>query len=112
MYQAFETAQETAKKNLDIAVKSFGSAAKGMQAISSETANYTKKAFEHGSSTMETLSGVKSVEKALELQADYAKSAYEGFIAYATKIGTMFTDLTKEAMKPVEFATVPVKAGK
>jgi hypothetical protein len=104
MYQAFETAQETAKKNLDIATKSFGTASKSIQDISTETTNYAKKAFEHGSSTIETLVSAKSVEKALELQADYAKSAYENFVAYATKVGSMVSDLSKEAIKPVEAA--------
>ena len=110
MYQAFETAQESAKKNLDLAVKSFGSTTKNIQAISAETASYTKQAFEKGSNAIETLIGTKSVEKALELQADYAKSAYEGFVAHATKISSMVSELSKEAMKPVETATA--KAGK
>lgn len=106
MYQAFETAHDTAKKNIDLVVKSFGTTTKGLQAISLETTNYTKKAFEHCSATIETFSGVKSIEKALELQADYVKSVYEGFTAYTTKVGEMFNELTKEAMKPIEFATL------
>jgi hypothetical protein len=110
MNQAFETAQEAAKKNLDLAVKSLSSTAKSIQDMATETTNYTKKAFEHGSSTIETLVGAKSVEKALEVQADYAKSAYEGFVAYATKLGSMVTDLSKEAIKPLEAAVS--KSGK
>ncbi len=110
MNQAFETAQEAAKKNLDLAVKSLSSAAKSIQDITSETTNYTKKAFEHSSSTIETLVGAKSVEKALEVQADYAKSAYDGFVAYSTKVGSLLTDLSKEAIKPLEAAVS--KSGK
>ncbi len=110
MFQAFETVQKTAKDNLDLAVKGFGTTAKGVQAITTETADYTRSAFQQGTAALETLSGVKSVEKALELQADFVKTAYEGFVAYATKVGGLVTDLTKETMKPVEVAVA--KAGK
>ena len=102
MYQAFETAQKTAKDNLDLVVKNFGTASQGAQAIAKETTDFAKTAFEHGSSTFTQLAGTKSVEKALELQTSYAKGAYEGFVAYATKIGSMYADLAKESMKPLE----------
>ncbi len=102
MYQAFETAQKTAKENLDLVMKNFGTASKSVQAITTETTDYTKKAFEQSSAAFEQIAAVKSVEKALELQASFAKSAYEGFVAYATKVGTMYTDLAKEAVKPLE----------
>ncbi len=104
MFQAFETAQKSAKDNFDLVTKSFGSTSKSLQAIGTETTDFTKKSFEQGTSAMEKLVAVKSVEKALELQAEFAKSAYEGFVAYATKVGAMYTDLAKEAMKPVEVA--------
>jgi hypothetical protein len=104
MYQAFETVQKAAKDNFDIAMKNFGTTTKGVQAITAETTDYTKKAFESNSAAVEKLVGVKSVEKALELQAEYAKSTYEGFVAFATKVGTMYTDLAKETIKPVESA--------
>lgn len=73
-------------------------------------ADYSKKSFEEGSAALEKLFGAKSFDKALEIQSDYAKSAYEGFVAESTKIGELFTDLTKEAYKPVE--TLVSKASK
>ena len=52
--------------------------------------------------------GVKSLEKAIELQTEYAKTAYEGFVAQASKMGTMYADLAKETYKP--FETILAKA--
>ena len=52
---------------------------------------------------------VKSIEKAIELQTEYAKSAYEGFVAEATKIGEMYTALAKETYKPFEAALAKAK---
>jgi len=51
---------------------------------------------------LEKLFGAKTFEKAIEIQTDYAKSAYEGFVAQATKIGELYADLAKETYKPFE----------
>ena len=48
------------------------------------------------------------LEKAIEIQSEYAKSAYEGFVAGATRIGELYADLAKETYKP--FETVVAKA--
>jgi hypothetical protein len=48
------------------------------------------------------LLGTKSVEKVIELHQGYVKSAYEGFVAQATKIGGPYADLAKETYKPQE----------
>ncbi len=45
---------------------------------------------------------MKSLDKAIEVQTEYAKSAYEGFVAEATKLGELYADLAKEAYKPFE----------
>ena len=53
---------------------------------------------------------MKSLDSAIQLQSDYAKSAYEGFVAQATKFGELYTNLAKEAFKPVEAAVAKVQA--
>ena len=102
MVKNFEDLQQVGKDNVDIALKSFGALSKGGQAIAVEVADYSKKAFEDGTAALEKLFGVKSFEKAIELQTEYAKSAYEGFVAKASKIGELYADLAKESCKPFE----------
>ncbi len=75
---------------------------KGFQAIAAEVTNYSKKSFEDGTAAVERLLGAKTVEKAIEIQSEYAKTAYEGFVAQATKLGELYADLAKEAYKPFE----------
>ena len=45
----------------------------GLQAIASAYGDYTKKSFEETKSFVEKLSGVKSLDKALEVQTEYAQ---------------------------------------
>ncbi len=100
----FDDMQKLGKDNMELAMKSFGAMSKGFQAIAVEVADYSKKSFEEGSATVEKLLGAKSVEKAIEIQTDYAKSAYEGFVAGATRIGELYADIAKEAYRPFEAA--------
>ena len=102
MLKNFDEVQKLGKDNMDIAMKSLGAVSKCVQAIAVEMADYSKKAFEDGSAATEKLLGAKSLEKAIEIQTDYAKSAYEGFVAGATRIGELYADLTKESYKPFE----------
>jgi hypothetical protein len=102
MVKNFEDLQQVGKENVDIALKSIGALSKGSQAIAVEVADYSKKAFEDSTAAVEKLFGVKSLEKAIEVQTEYAKTAYEGFVAKASKIGELYADLAKETYKPFE----------
>jgi hypothetical protein len=102
MVKNFDDLQQVGKENMDSALKSWGAMSKGTQAIAAEMADYSKKAFEDGSAALEKLFGVKSFDKAIEVQTEYAKTAYEGFVAEATKLGELYSDLAKEAYKPFE----------
>ena len=102
MVKNFEDLQHVSKENVDTALKSVGALSKGAQAIAVEVADYSKKSFEDGSAALEKLFGVKTFDKAIEVQTEYAKTAYEGFVAKATKIGELYADLAKEAYKPFE----------
>src|SRR5262249_53487437 len=102
MVKNFEDIQQVGKDNMDSALKSWGVLSKGSQAIAVEVADYSKKAFEDSTAALEKLFGVKSLDKAIEVQTEYAKTAYEGFVAEATKLGELYADLAKEAYKPFE----------
>ncbi|TCT12735.1 phasin protein [Tepidamorphus gemmatus] len=110
MINGFEDFQKIGKDNMDQAMKSFGSFSKGMQSLAVEIADYSKKSFEDGAAAFEKLMAAKSLDKAMEIQSDYIKSAYEGFIAQATKVGELYVDLARDAYKP--FEGMIAKAGK
>ena len=102
MVKNIEEVQQLGKDNMDLAMKSVGAWSKSMQAIAIELADYSKKVFEQGTAATEKLISAKSLDKAFEVQSDYVKNSYEGFVAQATKLGELYTDLAKEAYKPFE----------
>ena len=100
----FEEFQKFSKQQLDAVNATAASVAKGLQEIAAESSDYSKKAFASSSATVEKLLGAKSVETAVQIQTDFAKSAYEGFVAQANKINEIYTKLATETFKPVETA--------
>jgi hypothetical protein len=109
MFTNLDDVQKLAKDNMDQAAKAFAAASKNAQTLATESADFAKKTYEANTAHMEKLMAVKTIDKAFELNTEFAKSAYEAFVAQATKVSTMYADYAKEAMKPVEAAFAKVK---
>jgi phasin family protein len=105
----FEDFQKFSKQQIETVTALTSSVTKGIQDIASESTEYSKKAFAESSAVVEKLLGAKSVETAIQIQTDYAKTAYEGFVAQATKINELYVKLASEAFKPVETALAAVQ---
>ena len=100
----FEDFQKFSKTQLETVNAMTSTMTKGFQEIAAESTDYSKKAFAANSAVVEKLLGVKSVESAIQIQTEYAKSVYDGFVAQATKLNEMYVKLATEAFKPVETA--------
>ena len=106
----FEAIQKFGKEQLDATQAAFTEVAKGLQAIATEAGDYSKKSLADGSAYVEKLVGVKKLDEAISLQTEFAKASYEGFVAQATKVGQLYQNLAKEALKPVEGVVAKVQA--
>jgi hypothetical protein len=91
--------QKTINENLEATTRSFEGATKVTQEIASQIADYSKRSFDQGTKTVENLLGARSLDKAVEVQTEYARSAYEDYVSHATKLGQLYTDLAKETFK-------------
>src|SRR5581483_5580211 len=96
--------QKISKQTFDAALRSYGELSKGFQALSAKLTDYSKKAFEDATRTFEQLAASKSVEQAIEIQSQYAKKAYDAWVAEASKLGETYVGVAREAYKPVEQA--------
>lgn len=94
--------QQYGKDQFDATLKAANEATSKFQAIATAFGDYSKKSFEESTALFEKLSAVKSLDKAIEVQTEYAKSSYETFVAESKKIGELYTDLAKDAYKPFE----------
>lgn len=99
-----EDFQKVSNEGFDAVARAYSEVNKGVQAIATETTDYCRKAFEHATGTFEKLVSVKSFEQAIEIQSQYAKKAYNDYIAQVTKLTDMYVNLARRAFSPVEKA--------
>lgn len=104
MINNFEDAQKIGKEHLDAMTAVATSIAKALQTVAAETAEYSRTALERNASYIEKLIGAKKIDDAVQIQSDYAKSTYEGFVSQTAKIGEVCTKLARDAYKPIETA--------
>jgi hypothetical protein len=71
-----------------------------LQAIANAYGDYTRKSFEDVRSFFEQLTGVRSPDKAVKLQTEFAKRAYETFVAESQKISELHGKLAKQSLTP------------
>ena len=79
-----------------------------IQTIANAYSDYTRKSLEETTSFVEKLTGVRSLDKAIEIQAEFAKQAYETFVAESQRICALYSELAKQIFKP--FAGLLAKA--
>ena len=99
-----EEFQRASKDGFDASVRSFGEFSKGFQAIAATVVDYSKKNFEDSTRAFEQLVGAKSFEQEWEIQSQYAKRAFDAYVAQASKIGELYGDLARNTYQSVEQA--------
>jgi len=73
-----------------------------IQTIANAYGDYTKKSFQETRSFVEKLMGVRSFDKAIEVQTEFARQAYANFVAESQKIFELYSELATQIFKPWE----------
>ncbi len=79
-----------------------------IQTIANAYSDYTRKSLEETTSFVEKLTGVRSLDKAIEIQAEFARQAYETFVAESQRICGLYSELARQIFTP--FAGLLAKA--
>jgi phasin family protein len=104
MQKPVDDFQKMGKDNYDTMVRSFSELNKGFQAIAARWAEFSKRSFEDATRAWEQMIAAKSLERAMEIQSNYAKNAYDSWMAEMSKIGEVYSSTARDAYKPTEKA--------
>ena len=111
MFKSVEELQKLGRSQLEAAAASAAAVSRGVQQIAAETSTFAKRSVEDGSAATTRLMSAKSLDGAVQVQADYAKTAFEGLVAQASRMGSLMVAVGTEAAKPFEgvspFGTAP-----
>jgi hypothetical protein len=85
-----------------------------LQTIANAYRDYTRKSFEEFGSFVEQLSGVRSLDKAMTVQTEFVKRAYETSVVESQKICELHNRLAKQTLDPFKGLTgkTPATHGK
>jgi phasin family protein len=90
------------KETVEAYTKAANVAAKGAETLHNEIFSYSKQSMEDALAATKALMATKSVHEAFELQTDFAKTAFDGYVSQMTKLGEIFVATTKSSFAPIQ----------
>ena len=81
------------------------------QTIAAAYGDFTRKSLEETRSFIEKLSGAGSLDKAMQLQTEFARQAYKTFVDEAQKIRGLHSELAKQTLEPLKDLVNKTKRG-
>ena len=112
MTKGVDNQQDTGSGQLNGVTTDLSSFSTVLHAIFAEGADYTKKSVESRLAVVEKLLRAKSLETVIQIQSEYAKTSYAAFVAQATKMGELHSNLAKAVFKPAEQAIAAMQGTK
>ena len=73
-----------------------------IQTIADAYGDYARKSLQESNSLVEKLMGVRSFDKAIEVQSEFARQAYANFVAESQKILGLYSELARQIFRPWE----------
>ncbi|MEX6507641.1 phasin family protein [Jiella sp. M17.18] len=101
----YEDANKLSQEAMDNALKSLSAMSRGFQQITTETSDFTKQSYERHTAMIEKLMQAKTPDKVIEVQNEYARGTYEGWMSQMTRLRDLYAQIAKETYRPFEQAT-------
>jgi phasin family protein len=89
------------KDTVEAFVAASSATAKAVEAINAEVLAFSKTAFEDSVAAAKAVLAAKTLKEVVDLQTEFAKTAFESYVQQSSKLGEMTAKLTQEAMQPI-----------
>lgn len=99
--KAIEELSEITKGNVEAFVESGKIAAKGVETMGQEAADYGRKSFEAATANMKSLASVKSPTEFFQLQSELLSSAFDAFAKETAKNSESLLKLAGDVAQPI-----------
>jgi phasin family protein len=90
------------KETVEAYVKAANAAGKGAETINGEIYAFSKHSIEESIAATKAVLGSKSIHEAIEVQTDFAKTAFDAYVGQMTKLTQLFTVTSKETFAPLQ----------
>lgn len=89
------------KDTVEAFVAASSATAKAVEAINAEVLAFSKTSFEDSVAAAKAVLAAKTLKEVVDLQTEFAKSAFESYVQQSSKLGELTAKLTQEAMQPI-----------
>jgi phasin family protein len=96
-----EEMTDLTRGNVEAIVASSKVAARGIETLSQEVAEFGRRSFEEASAAVKNIAEVRSATDFFRLQSDYARSAFDSMIAESSKMSEAMMKLAGEVAEPI-----------
>ncbi len=98
---AMSEASAFGKQNVEAWMASAAAAQKGFETLSARTVAFQKQALENHVAAAKSLMTAKSVQEFVEKQNEYAKGAFEAYVAELSSVSELVSGVAKDAFQPI-----------
>lgn len=97
----FDEVSDFNRENVEAAIVSSNIVAKGFEVVGKEFAAYAQQATEANMAAAKKLSTAKDPQELMDLQSEWAKSAFDGFVAESSKLQDISVKVSNQASHPI-----------
>ena len=117
--KGYEQVMAAGQKNIDAAVRNYDEltalskdtveawlaagnvAGKGVEAFNAEMMAFAKGQVEDSVAATKAVMGAKTLQEAMELQAEFAKTTFDAYVSEGNKLGEMWAKTAQEVFGPI-----------
>ena len=92
---------DVSKRNLEAVVSSISAATRGAEALGAQAMSFGKSSMEQSAEAARALSAAKSVQEAVELQTNYARTALETYLSEMNRMSETVAASVKDSLAPL-----------
>ena len=92
---------DVSKRNLEAVVTSLTAATRGAESLGAQAMSYGKPSMEQGAEAARALSAARSVQEAVELQTNYARTALETYLSEMNRMSEPVAASVKDSLQPL-----------
>ena len=92
---------DVSKRNLEAVVASIGAATRGAEALGAQAMSYGKSSMEQTAEAARALTAARSVQEAVELQTNFARTALETYLAEMNRMSETVAASVKDSLQPL-----------
>ncbi len=96
-----EELADLTRGNVEALVASTGVAAKAVESLSRDAAEYSRRSFEEASSALKSFAGAKSTTDFFRMQSDFARAAFDSAVAENARMSEQLMKFAGDVAEPI-----------